>query len=106
MLIKNSFCGFKDFNADRSTLSSVFCPLIYSWILRQSPIKQQLVYWHLPLFDFPKQGVLPSAFWMEWISSVFFVLLPQFIPSAFAFCFISLIFISHPFVILTLKVAY
>jgi hypothetical protein len=65
----------------------------YSLILRQSPIKQQLVYGHLPLFDFPKQGVLPSAFWMEWISSAFFVLLLLFIPSFFAFFLTSSIFI-------------
>lgn len=60
--------------------------------LKQSLLKQQLVYWHWPLLEFPKQGVLFSAFWMAWISSAFFIL-PQFIPSFFAFFFMSSIFI-------------
>jgi len=67
----------------------------------QSSIKQQSVYGQLP-FDVPKQGVLLSASWMERISSGFFIL-PQFIPSAFAFSFTSFIFILHPFVIFNFK---
>lgn len=65
---------------------------IYYLILRQSCIKQQSVYEHWP-FDVPKQGVHPSAVWIQWISSVFFIL-PGFIPRPSAFFLILGISIS------------
>lgn len=62
----------------------------YKPTLKQSCIKQQTVYSHWPP-DFPKQGVKPSAIWIAWISSVFFIL-PGIIPRALAFFLISGIF--------------
>jgi hypothetical protein len=60
---------------------------IYSLVFRQSFIKQQSIYGHCP-FDLPKQGVFPSAVWMAWINSGFFIF-PGSIPSSLAFIFIS-----------------
>lgn len=60
---------------------------IYSLILKQLSIKQQSVYGHWP-FAVPKQGVQPSATWIAWISSVFFIF-PGVIPSPLAFILIS-----------------
>jgi hypothetical protein len=59
----------------------------YGLVLRQSLIKQQSVFEHWP-FERPKHGVYPSAIWMAWISSGFFIF-PGFIPRDFAFVFIS-----------------
>jgi hypothetical protein len=42
---------------------------------------------HSP-FDHPKHGVHPSAVWIAWIRSAFFIL-PGVIPSCFALLFIS-----------------
>jgi len=60
---------------------------IYNRVLRQSVIKQQSVFVHSP-FDHPKHGVHPSAVWIAWIRSAFFIF-PGLIPSFFAFVFIS-----------------
>ena len=71
--------------------------LIYNLILRQSCIKQQSARSHWP-FDFPKQGVQPSAIWIACISSVFFIL-PGVTPRALAFFLTSgiLIHFSNTF---------
>ena len=59
----------------------------YRLILKQSFIKQQLVYAHWPP-DLPKHGVHPSATWIACIRSVFFIF-PGVSPSAMAFILIS-----------------
>jgi hypothetical protein len=68
---------------------------IYSLVLKQSCIKQQSVYEHCP-FEFPKQGVQPSAVWMEWISSAFFIF-PGVMPRVPAFFLIPVIVIRFCF---------
>jgi hypothetical protein len=50
-------------------------------------MKQQFVWMQRP-FDLPKHGVYPSAFWIAWISSGFFMF-PGANPRALAFAFIS-----------------
>lgn len=56
-------------------------------ILRQSFMKQQSVWGQNP-FEWPKHGMQPSATWMAWMSSAFFIL-PGFSPRALAFILMS-----------------
>jgi len=68
---------------------------IYSLVLRQSAIKQQPLFPHSP-FDHPKHGLQPSAVWIEWISSAFFIF-PRLTPRPSALSFISGIVIRFCF---------
>jgi len=67
----------------------------YSLVLRQSCIKQQSTFAHWP-FDLPKHGVQPSAIWIQWIISAFFIF-PGVTPSPLAFSFMSAIVILFGF---------